>query len=90
MKKMLLISQAEIKEAIDDIINMFSAQGYECSAKTVSQLKNADYDDYDLMIGMERADLRDMYGICGGDFAGKMFLLTEFIDHEKVSSLRIP
>ena len=82
MKKMLLICQTEVKESVGDIVDILLAQEYECSAKTVSQLKNADYDNYDLLVGMERADLRDMYRICGGDFAGKMFLLAEFTDHK--------
>ena len=90
MKKILIISQAEMEGSMDDIIKMLPFKEYECSVKIASQLKNADYDDFDLLIGMEQYDLRDMYRICGGDFAGKMFLLTEFIDHEKVSSLSIP
>ena len=30
---------------------------------------NRDYEEYDLLIGMDRANLRDMHRICGGDFA---------------------
>ena len=41
------------------------------------QLTNADYEKYDLLIGMDQANLRDMYRICGGDFAGKMSLLMD-------------
>ena len=29
---------------------------------------------------MDRANLRDMYRICGGDFADKMHLLMDFTD----------
>ena len=36
-----------------------------------------DYDKYDLLIGMDSANLRNMYRICGGDFAGKMSLLMD-------------
>lgn len=35
---------------------------------------------YDLLIGMDRANLRSMYRICGGDFADKMHLLMDFTD----------
>lgn len=67
------------------MLKALSVRGYECSMKTVSQSENADYDGYDLLIGMEQADLRDMYHICGGDFAKKMCLLIEFIDRQGIS-----
>ena len=41
------------------------------------QLTNRDYDEYDLLIGMDQANLRDMYRICGGDYAEKMSLLMD-------------
>ena len=41
------------------------------------QRTNADYEKYDLLIGMDSANLRDMYRICGGDYAGKMSLLMD-------------
>ena len=44
------------------------------------QLLNSDYEKYDLLIGMDRANLRSMYRICGGDFADKMHLLMDFTD----------
>ena len=34
-----------------------------------------------LLIGMDRANLRDMHRICGGDFAGKLHLLMDYTDH---------
>lgn len=52
--------------------------GIDCSGKTARQLQNTDYEKYDLLIGMDNANLRNMYRICGGDFAGKMHLLMEF------------
>lgn len=33
-----------------------------------------------LLIGMDRANLRNMYRICGGDFSGKMHLLMDYTD----------
>ena len=38
-------------------------------------------DKYDLLIGMDSANLRNMYRICGGDFAGKLHLLMDYTDH---------
>ena len=43
------------------------------------QLRNRDYEEYDLLIGMDRANLRSMYRICGGDFNDKMHLLMEYV-----------
>jgi len=52
--------------------------GIDCAGKTARQLKNEDYDQYDLLIGMDQANLRNMHRICGGDFDGKMHLLMDF------------
>ena len=52
--------------------------GIDCFGKTARQLKNSDYETYDLLIGMDSANLRNMHRICGGDCAGKMHLLMEF------------
>ena len=55
--------------------------GIDCAGKTARQLKNSDYDQYDLLVGMDRANLRNMHRICGGDFAGKLRLLMDYTDH---------
>ena len=52
--------------------------GISCDGHTARQLTNADYEKYDLLIGMDRANLRDMYRICCGDFAGKLHLLMDY------------
>lgn len=54
--------------------------GIDCSGKTARQLKNNDYEKYDLLIGMDSTNLRNMHRICGGDFADKMHLLMKFTD----------
>ena len=54
--------------------------GIDCTGKTARPLTNSDYDKYDLLIGMDRANLRNMHRICGGDFANKMHLLMDFTD----------
>ena len=54
--------------------------GIRCDGHSARQLTNRDYDEYDLLIGMDQANLRNMYGICGGDYAGKMHLLLDFTD----------
>lgn len=52
--------------------------GIGCAGKTARQLRNEDYDRYDLLIGMDKANLRNMHRICGGDFDGKLHLLMEY------------
>ena len=47
------------------------------------QLTSADYEKYDLLIGMDSANLRNMHRICGGDFAGKLRLLMDYTDHPR-------
>jgi len=54
--------------------------GIDCMGKTARQITNADYDRFDLLIGVDRANLRNMYRICGGDFAGKLRLLMDYTD----------
>ena len=38
----------------------------------------ADYGRYDLLVGMDQANLQNMRRICGGDPEGKLHLLMEF------------
>ena len=54
--------------------------GIRCAGKTARQMRRADYEAYDLLIGMDRANLRNMERICGGDPNGKMRLLMDYTD----------
>ena len=54
--------------------------GISCDGHAARQLTNADYEKYDLLIGMDRANLRDMHRICGGDPDGKLRLLMDYTD----------
>ncbi len=54
--------------------------GICCAGKTARQLTRADYARYDLLIGMDRANIRNMSRICGGDPEGKIKLLLDFTD----------
>ena len=51
--------------------------GINCGGHAARQLTSQDYDAYDFLIGMDSANLRDMYRICGGDRAEKMSLLMD-------------
>ena len=57
--------------------------GISCDGHVARQLRNSDYEEYDLLIGMDRANLRNMYRICGGDFNDKMHLLMEYAGRRK-------
>ena len=53
-------------------------QGIDCAGKTARQLTAADYGRFDLLLGMDRANIRNMTRICGGDPQGKIHLLMEY------------
>ena len=55
--------------------------GIPCGGHAARQRVNSDYEKYVLLIGMDKANLRDMYRICGGDFANKIHLLMDYTDH---------
>ncbi len=54
--------------------------GIGCTGKTARRLTNGDYDRYDLLIGMDQENLRNIHRICGGDIDGKIHLLMDFTD----------
>ena len=54
--------------------------GISCAGKAARQLVKVDYGRYDLLIGMDRANLQDMRRVCGGDPDGKIHLLMEYTD----------
>lgn len=55
--------------------------GIRCDGHTARQLNCRDYERYDLLIGMDNANLRAMRRICGGDPGGKIHLLLEYAGH---------
>ena len=52
--------------------------GLGCAGKTARRLRRADYDEYDLLIGMDRENLYDMRRAFHGDPAGKVHLLLDY------------
>ena len=52
--------------------------GISCSGKTARQLTRRDYDHYDLLIGMDRYNIRNMERMCGGDPDNKIHLLLDY------------
>lgn len=52
--------------------------GLSCAGKTARKLRREDYAAFDLLLGMDRANLRNMARICGGDPEGKIHPLLEY------------
>ena len=57
---------------------MLAAHGISCAGKTARQMTKQDYTYYDLLIGMDHANLRNMRRICGGDPDGKLHPLLDY------------
>ncbi len=54
--------------------------GIGCEGKRAVQLTREDYKKYDLFIGMDRANFRNMHRILGGDPEGKIRMLMDYTD----------
>ncbi len=52
--------------------------GISCDGKRAVQLKASDYDKYDLFIGMDSANIRNMVRILGGDPYGKIHKMMDY------------
>ena len=59
--------------------------GISCEGKRAVQLRKSDYDKYDLLIGMDRMNIRNMQRILGGDPDGKIRLLKDYTTGGEVS-----
>ena len=58
--------------------SLLKRNGISCDGKTARQLTKADYQYYDYLIGMDRANFRNMNRMCGGDPEGKINLLMDY------------
>ena len=54
--------------------------GISCEGKRAVQLTRADYDKYDLFIGMDSANIRNMHRMLCGDPQGKIRKLMDYTD----------
>ena len=52
--------------------------GIRCEGHSARQLTRRDYDRYDLLIGMDSANIRNMQRMCGGDPEDKIHKLLEY------------
>ena len=54
--------------------------GIGCEGKRAIQLTRDDYDSYDLLIGMDSANIRNMHRMLGGDPEGKIKKLMDYTE----------
>lgn len=55
--------------------------GIACSGHAARQMTKQDYDAFDLLVGMDSENLRNMHRICGSDSEGKISLLMDHTAH---------
>ena len=56
--------------------------GISCKGKTARQMKQADYNRFDLLIGMDEWNIRNMTRICSGDPEGKIRKLLDYTNRK--------
>ena len=54
--------------------------GISCQGKTARQMTRSDYYRYDLLVGMDSRNIRNMNRICGSDPDGKIVMLMDYTD----------
>lgn len=54
--------------------------GISCEGHAARQMQSSDYERYNLLIGMDRANIRNMQRICKGDPDEKMHLLMDYTE----------
>lgn len=57
--------------------------GIACGGKRAVQLRREDYAQYDYLIGMDSANIRNMHRMLGGDPEGKIFKLLSFAGSDR-------
>ncbi len=57
---------------------LLDSYGIDCRGKYARQLTRDDYDAFDMLIGMDDANIRNIHRICGGDPQGKV---SRLLDH---------
>ena len=57
---------------------LLTEHGIDCAGKMARRMIPGDYGAYDLLIGMDEANLRNMRRLCGGDPEGKIHRLLEY------------
>ena len=59
-------------------LSKLKREGVPVYPRQAVQLRKSDYDKFDLIIGMDSANIRNITRICGGDPEGKVRLMLSF------------
>ena len=62
---------------------LLSARGISCAGKTAVQLRASDYTRWDMFIGMDDENRRDLRRLFGGDPQGKVSLLLDYTERPR-------
>ena len=62
------------------VVRLLNSYGISCKGKTARQIRRDDYAKYDLLIGMENLNIRNMLRIFGEDPEHKIHLLLDWTD----------
>lgn len=78
-------SAATSTEAVGGRVHYGTAEyldrlGIDYSGKRARQMTKQDYEDFDMIIGMDHWNLKNMKNIAGGDPEGKISLLLDYTD----------
>lgn len=81
--RFLIESAAVSREEIGNPVypparEMLARHGISCAGKRARQMTLRDYEEYDLLIAMDRSNLTRMERICGRDTQGKIHLMMDF------------
>ncbi|MBR7181285.1 MAG: low molecular weight phosphotyrosine protein phosphatase [Clostridia bacterium] len=81
--RFLIASAATSTEEIGNLVYPparaeLARHGISCEGKHAVQLTRADYSRYDMLIGMDSANIRNMQRLFGGDPEGKICKLLSF------------
>ena len=60
---------------------LLARHGIDCSRKRARLMRREDYEYYDLLIGMDEENLRDMHRMFGTDKGGKLHNMMEYAGH---------
>ena len=73
------VSREEIGNPVYPLAReMLARHGISCAGKRARQMTVQDYEEYDLLIAMDRSNLTRMERICGRDTQGKIHLMMDF------------
>ncbi|MCR5203695.1 MAG: low molecular weight phosphotyrosine protein phosphatase [Lachnospiraceae bacterium] len=83
-KKFFIDSAATSTEEIGNrphygTVSKLRSEGIPLVPHRARQMTRRDYDEFDYIIGMDSANIRNMGRICGGDIRGKFYRMLEFV-----------